>query len=80
MHAQGAAGCTAQTVIRRPYCPRVLTALYRTVLCCTGVPKALLGHQITKEARRPKFPPITPAAFVDLAERCWAPSPNDRWA
>ncbi|GIL91710.1 hypothetical protein Vretimale_14832 [Volvox reticuliferus] len=36
-----------------------------------GVPGALLGHLISKEGKRPVFPPGTPADFKDLAERCW---------
>lgn len=36
-----------------------------------GIPRALLGHQITKENLRPRFPEGTPKAFQDLAERCW---------
>ncbi|GIL91517.1 hypothetical protein Vretimale_18402 [Volvox reticuliferus] len=36
-----------------------------------GTPGALLGHQTSKEGRRPTFPMGTPAAFKELAERCW---------
>ncbi|GLI63679.1 hypothetical protein VaNZ11_006717 [Volvox africanus] len=36
-----------------------------------GTPGALLGHQTSKEGRRPTFPLGTPAAFKELAERCW---------
>eukprot|EP00198_Chlamydomonas_reinhardtii_P011654 XP_001700991.1 predicted protein [Chlamydomonas reinhardtii] len=43
-----------------------------------GVPGALLGHTISREGKRPVFPLGTPAAFKDLAERCWAPDPGQR--
>ncbi|KAG2431465.1 hypothetical protein HXX76_009480 [Chlamydomonas incerta] len=43
-----------------------------------GTPGALLGHQTSKEGRRPVFPLGTPAAFKHLAERCWAPDPAGR--
>ena len=43
-----------------------------------GVPRAHLGHAITKEARRPKFPPFAPAGFVRLATRCWDPDVSQR--
>ncbi|GLC33042.1 hypothetical protein PLESTB_000377300 [Pleodorina starrii] len=43
-----------------------------------GVPRALLGHQIAQERRRPAFPPFAPEAYVRLAEDCWAHRPEDR--
>ncbi|KAG2426117.1 hypothetical protein HYH02_014872 [Chlamydomonas schloesseri] len=43
-----------------------------------GTPGALLGHQTSKEGRRPVFPLGTPAAFKELAERCWVPDPAQR--
>lgn len=36
-----------------------------------GVPRALLGHQITREQLRPRFPVGTPPGFQNLVERCW---------
>ncbi|GLC35525.1 hypothetical protein PLESTB_000198200 [Pleodorina starrii] len=39
----------------------------------SGVPRAHLGHAITKECRRPKFPPFAPRDYVALAARCWDP-------
>ncbi|GLC58980.1 hypothetical protein PLESTB_001429200 [Pleodorina starrii] len=36
-----------------------------------GTPGALLGHQTSKEGRRPVFPVGTPAPYKELAERCW---------
>ncbi|GIL61307.1 hypothetical protein Vafri_15698 [Volvox africanus] len=38
-----------------------------------GVPRAHIGHAITKEGRRPKFPPFAPHNYVSLATRCWDP-------
>ena len=38
-----------------------------------SVPKALLGHQITKLHKRPEFGPGTPSGFAALAARCWDP-------
>ncbi|EFJ44676.1 hypothetical protein VOLCADRAFT_95120 [Volvox carteri f. nagariensis] len=43
-----------------------------------GIPRALLGHQIAQEHRRPAFPPFVPEAYVRLAEECWADRPEDR--
>ncbi|KAG2443736.1 hypothetical protein HXX76_002082 [Chlamydomonas incerta] len=43
-----------------------------------GVPRAHLGHAITKEARRPKFPPFAPLQFVALATKCWDPEASQR--
>ncbi|KAL6760519.1 kinase-like domain-containing protein [Haematococcus lacustris] len=36
-----------------------------------GVPRALLGHQITREALRPRWPSVTPPGFRTLASQCW---------
>ncbi|GFH10260.1 mitogen-activated protein kinase kinase kinase MLT, partial [Haematococcus lacustris] len=36
-----------------------------------GVPRALLGHQITREALRPLWPSVTPPGFRALASQCW---------
>ncbi len=46
----------------------------------TDVPVMLLGHAITKEGRRPKFPSLAPKQYVDLAQRCWAHNPAERCA
>jgi len=43
-----------------------------------GVAKALLGHVIAREHRRPTFPNLTPGGFRGLIERCWAHNPEDR--
>jgi len=40
-----------------------------------GVARALLGHAITKENKRPSFSPITPLAYKQLAEQCWHKNP-----
>lgn len=49
------------------------------LLLAAGVPKALLGHQVTVLGVRPVFPPFTPKEYVALAQQCWAPRPEDRW-
>ncbi|EFJ50273.1 hypothetical protein VOLCADRAFT_47005, partial [Volvox carteri f. nagariensis] len=43
-----------------------------------GVPRAHIGHAITKEGRRPKFPPFAPRDYVALAARCWDPDAAQR--
>jgi len=43
-----------------------------------GVPRALLGHSITCEHKRPAFPLLTPAGYRILAEACWHPKPEMR--
>jgi hypothetical protein len=45
-----------------------------------GVPRALLGHAITRENRRPRFPDHAPWAYVRLAERCWDRDADKRCA
>lgn len=48
--------------------------IYTGLHAFKGTPRALLGHQITREGMRPKFPPNTPHKYQALAERCWHPS------
>ncbi|PNH06725.1 Mitogen-activated protein kinase kinase kinase 11 [Tetrabaena socialis] len=43
-----------------------------------GVPRALLGHQIHVERKRPSFPPFAPEAYTRLAYDCWAHTPEAR--
>jgi len=43
-----------------------------------GVPRALLGHNITKQGMRPVFPPDTPFEWQFLACRCWESDPGIR--
>ncbi|KAG2500643.1 hypothetical protein HYH03_001410 [Edaphochlamys debaryana] len=43
-----------------------------------GVPRAHIGHAITKENRRPKFPPFAPRDYVALASQCWHPDASQR--
>ncbi|GFR42839.1 hypothetical protein Agub_g3797 [Astrephomene gubernaculifera] len=43
-----------------------------------GTPGALLGHQTSREGRRPVFPPGTPLDYRQLAERCWAAEASKR--
>ncbi|GBF87741.1 hypothetical protein Rsub_00452 [Raphidocelis subcapitata] len=43
-----------------------------------GIPRALLGHAITRERLRPRFPEGAPAQYRRLAERCWLPRWEER--
>jgi len=43
-----------------------------------GTQRALLGHLITKEGKRPEFNPTTPSAYRQLAECCWQPNADAR--
>ncbi|KAI8468844.1 MAG: hypothetical protein J3K34DRAFT_515195 [Monoraphidium minutum] len=43
-----------------------------------GVPVALLGHQVSVQGVRPRFPPSAPAELQELAAECWAANPEDR--
>lgn len=45
--------------------------MYTSRRAFEGIPRALLGHQISKEHLRPKFPTAVPQAYRELAERCW---------
>lgn len=44
-----------------------------------GVPRALLGHSVTRERKRPAFPPVVPAGYRSLTESCWDHYPERRW-
>ncbi|KAG2490227.1 hypothetical protein HYH03_011352 [Edaphochlamys debaryana] len=55
-----------------------LWELFTAGTAFAGVPRALLGHQITQDHKRPAFPPFTPEAYVRLASDCWAPNPEER--
>jgi serine/threonine protein kinase len=50
-----------------------LWELYTGTRPFDGIPRAWLGHQITREALRPRFPDGTPRQYRELAERCWDP-------
>jgi serine/threonine protein kinase len=43
-----------------------------------GVPRALLGHQVTVLRKRPDLPAHTPPELADLIRRCWDASPSKR--
>ncbi|KAG1672491.1 hypothetical protein FOA52_002799 [Chlamydomonas sp. UWO 241] len=43
-----------------------------------GTPRALVGHLVTRENKRPAFPLATPSDFRALAERCWHPDADAR--
>lgn len=61
-----------------PFTVRARRELFTGDLPYRGVPGALLGHHIIQDAKRPPWPPATPAAYRQLAERCWAANPADR--
>ncbi|PNH11049.1 putative serine/threonine-protein kinase, partial [Tetrabaena socialis] len=44
----------------------------------SGVPKALLPHQVAVQGLRPVLPPYTPPAFRLLVESCWDANPHSR--
>ncbi|PNH11071.1 Mitogen-activated protein kinase kinase kinase MLK4 [Tetrabaena socialis] len=44
----------------------------------SGMPKALLPHQVAVQGLRPVLPPYTPPAFRLLVESCWDASPHAR--
>jgi hypothetical protein len=43
-----------------------------------GIPRALLGHQITLLHKRPEFPADAHEEYVRLTQQCWDPSPAKR--
>ncbi|PNW80365.1 hypothetical protein CHLRE_07g314500v5 [Chlamydomonas reinhardtii] len=43
-----------------------------------GMPRALLGHEVAAEGKRPVFPPFTPEPYARLAADCWAHDPEQR--
>jgi hypothetical protein len=43
-----------------------------------GIPRALLGHQITLLHKRPEFPPDAHEEYVKATQQCWDPSPAKR--
>jgi serine/threonine protein kinase len=43
-----------------------------------GVPRALLGHLITVENKRPEWPEGSPEDFKELTELCWDATPSRR--
>lgn len=45
----------------------------------TGIPRALLGHQVAVVGLRPSFPDFTPFEYRNLAEQCWLQEPDRRW-
>eukprot|EP00878_Enallax_costatus_P026891 GHUV01028902.1.p1 GENE.GHUV01028902.1~~GHUV01028902.1.p1 ORF type:complete len:767 (+),score=239.67 GHUV01028902.1:298-2598(+) len=56
----------------------VLWELYTGKHVFKGIPKALLGHQVTLLNRRPEFPHDAPDDYVRLVMQCWDPSPGNR--
>lgn len=56
----------------------LLFELYTGENAYKGVPRALLGHNVTKQGMRPVFPPDTPFEWQFLACRCWESDPAIR--
>ncbi|GFR47720.1 hypothetical protein Agub_g9474 [Astrephomene gubernaculifera] len=58
----------------------LLYELYTGETAFQGIPKALVGHAITKDNLRPSFPPALAAPFEYqlLACRCWESNPEIR--
>jgi serine/threonine protein kinase len=56
----------------------LLWELYTGSLAFKGVPKALLGHEITQKHLRPTLPEDCPQDYAALTQRCWADEPADR--
>jgi serine/threonine protein kinase len=49
----------------------LLWELYTAQHAFKGVPRALLGHEVARNHRRPEFPAHCPFAYQMLACRCW---------
>ena len=56
----------------------MLWEMYTASQAFKGVPRALLGHEVTKQGRRPEFPPDCPFDYQLLACRCWESDPAIR--
>ncbi|KAI8472387.1 MAG: hypothetical protein J3K34DRAFT_209795 [Monoraphidium minutum] len=56
----------------------LLWELYTGCHAYAGIPRALLGHSITKQGVRPEFPQCTPFDLQLLACRCWETDANIR--
>jgi hypothetical protein len=50
---------------------QVLWEVYTGGHVFKGVPRALLGHQVTTAHKRPEWPPGTPSGYSSLAASCW---------
>jgi hypothetical protein len=44
----------------------------------TGMPVALVGHNVTQLGLRPPWVPGVSSALKQLVEECWAQNPDDR--
>jgi hypothetical protein len=53
--------------------------LYTAKHVFRGIPRALLGHQITLLHKRPDFPADAHEEYVKLTQQCWDPSPAKRY-
>jgi serine/threonine protein kinase len=56
----------------------MLYEMYTATQAFQGVPKIMLGHEVVKLGRRPKFPPDCPFDYQLLACRCWESDPAIR--
>jgi len=56
----------------------LLWELYTALHAYRGVPRALLGHQVTVLRKRPELPAHTPPDLAELVRRCWDASPSRR--
>ncbi|KAF8066284.1 Gucy1b1 [Scenedesmus sp. PABB004] len=56
----------------------VLWELYTAKHVFRGIPRALLGHQITLLHRRPEWPADAPEDYAALTAECWDPNPANR--
>lgn len=56
----------------------LLWELYTAQNAFKGVPRALLGHEVTRNGMRPQFPASCPFEFQLLACRCWESDPAIR--
>jgi hypothetical protein len=58
--------------------PSTPAELYTAKHVFRGIPRALLGHQITLLHKRPEFPADTHEEYVKATQQCWDPSPAKR--
>jgi hypothetical protein len=49
--------------------------LYTGAHAYAGMPRALLGHSVTRQGLRPEFPEAAPFEYSFLACRCWETDP-----
>lgn len=52
--------------------------VYTSKKAFSGLPREAVIERVTTKGSRPRFPSTTPAAFVELAQACWAADPAAR--